>query len=278
MTKPSTTSVSGTRTLTFGTARGTLLDVFGEFALEGPPPPTSVLVTVLGEMGIGHHAVRQAIRRCATAGWIVGARENRESRWELTDKGRELLSDGIARVEALGTDFDEWDGTWLIVVSTIPKEKRSVRERFYVGLRWNGFGSPMPGLWVSAHPERRDAVRRTIARCGLEQTTACFSGSTNGLGLPDDEMVALAWDLDQLSDRYQELVDRFATMEPVGQAQSLTSLLELNKQLQSAPAWDPQLPSSLVPDWPGRRAVGQLLTLRQQWLGPAREYWEGLQS
>ena len=263
-----------------GSARTTLLNALGEFALAGPAqtPSTGALLRVLGEFGIGRPAARQAIQRCAQSGWVTGTRSGREARWSLTATGRELLSDGIVRVEALGTDFDDWDGNWLVVIPSIPQEIRAVRDRFYQSLRWNGFGSPVPGVWVSVHTGRHPAVQSAIHRCGLSGSTVSFTGLANGIGLSQQDLVTRAWDLDLLAERYRAIVDRFSRLTPNGPAETLVTLLDLDDELQTVPSWDPWLPSVLAPGWTGREAATRLLGLREEWLGPAREHWLELQS
>lgn len=283
MTLPSRASVEGSspsRSTQRGSARTTLLIALGEFALtrDLSPPRTSTLVATLGEAGISRTTARQAIQRCATSGWINGVPDGRESRWEITPPGRALLSDGIARVEALGAEVGSWDGTWSVVIASIPQQLRSVRERFYRALRWNGFGSPMPGVWVSAHPARDPAVAAAVRRRGLEHSVVSFTGSASGLGLSEQELIARAWDLDALAEHYTRLLAEFADRDPDGPSEALTALLELDGELQTLPSRDPQLPSSLVPHWQGREAATRLLALRSSWLGPATRRWHGLPS
>jgi phenylacetic acid degradation operon negative regulatory protein len=257
-----------------------LLNALGEFALTEPEPrpSTGVLVRVLEEVGIGRHAARQAIHRCSQSGWITGQRSGREFRWEVTPTGRELLSDGIARVEALGTDHDHWDDRWLVIVASIPQDRRGVRDRFYRALRWNGFGSPMPGLWISAHHDREARVAAAVRRSGLDDCTAAFTGTAAGLGLPVYVMVAKAWDLNAIADRYRSLTGQFARRAPGRPAEAMAALLELDEELQTAPSWDPHLPAVLAPGWSGRDDAAQLLTLRSRWMALARERWHELQS
>jgi phenylacetic acid degradation operon negative regulatory protein len=282
VTAPAPVSAPGgpARAANRGSARSALLDVLGEFALSGgtQTPRTSTLVRVLTETGVGQQAARQAIHRCAQGGWLTGVRDGRESRWALTPAGRELLSDGIARVEVLGADVARWDGTWLVVVSSIPQARRSVRDRFYVALRWNGFGSPMPGLWISAHPSRQQSVADAISRCGLADSTAAFVGRFPALGMSERTLVDQAWPLDPLAERYRELVARFSQLTPHGPAESLIALLGLDGELQEIPSWDPHLPAALAPGWPGRAAAARLLALRAAWLDAARERWHELYS
>lgn len=265
-----------------GSARSTLLNALGEFALQGraQTPTTGALVRTLAEVGVNHHAARQAVQRCSTGGWITGLRSGRESQWAITTKGRELLADGIARVEELSVDSgpDGWDGRWLIVVGFIPTEQRTVRERFYRHLRWNGFGSPMPGLWLSARQDRRSRMADAVRRCGLESTVTAFVGTSADVGMNDTALVEQAWDLNEIAERYRNLLTRVGDVAAKTPAECMRALLELDQELQFAPSWDPHLPTALVPPSHHRHDVTRLLDLRSQWLEPARARWDELQG
>ncbi|MEI2779251.1 MAG: PaaX family transcriptional regulator C-terminal domain-containing protein [Tetrasphaera sp.] len=271
-----------------GSARATLLNAFGEFTLDAAaqPPTTGALLRTLGEVGIGHHAARQAVTRCAQGGWISGLRQGRQSRWAVTGAGRELLSDGIESVEALGVDGRadavgrpaEWDGRWLVLVGSVPQDRRAVRERFYRALRWNGFGSPMPGLWLSARRGRRSRIAESVRRCGLEESVTAFVGGCAEIGLSEEALVEQAWDLDEIDARYAQLVDRHSAVSAATAADCLIALLHLDQELQFAPSWDPQLPTELAPGRRARADAARLLNLRATWLPQARDRWQSLQT
>lgn len=269
-------------TIQIGSARSALLNALGEFALDGvsQTPTTGSLLRVLGEVGVGHHAARQAVHRCSQGGWITGLRGGRESRWAVTAAGRELLSDGIARVEGLGVDPQPsgWDGRWLVLVGFVPQGRRAVREKFYRALRWNGFGSPLPGLWLSARQERRSRIGDSVRRCGLEETVTAFVGTSADIGVAEAALVEQAWDLDEIDARYRALVDRFCDLSAATPAECLHALLQLDQELQRAPSWDPHLPTELAPGRHGRTDAARLLALREDWVAPARERWNELQG
>jgi phenylacetic acid degradation operon negative regulatory protein len=151
--------------------------------------PTTAFLTVLCHAGYEMHAARQALARAGDAGWISGARRGRESWWSVTESGHQLIEDGIVRIADLGKDADTWDRRWVVVMTTIPHGRRAVRQDLYRYLTWSGFGSPMPGIWVSPFVDREHGAQFAIKNLGLSNTTMSFIGNAGSVGLADDEIV-----------------------------------------------------------------------------------------
>lgn len=257
-----------------GSARSLLLTVLGELVLPaGRPVWTSSLLHVLTGVGVEEQTARQAIARGAAAGWIVGERQGREVRWEITPAGRQLISDGARRVYSLSA-APEWDGRWLILLITIPQSLRTVRKKLYGALSWAGFGNPTPGVWLTPHPERAAEARRVVADLGLRESTLSFTGSSTDVGLSDAEIVQRAWDLDGLVAMYDELLRTYDGARPEPGDPVLLTHVELVSQWQRFPFVDPQLPEALLPDWIGRRAAAMFQQLRTEWYDDAHARWK----
>src|SRR4051812_35341946 len=80
-------------------ARGLLLTVLGEFVLPaGGVAWTSAFIDVLGRLGVEEKAVRQALMRTATGGWLAPERVGRRTRWQLTPAAERLLTEGTERI------------------------------------------------------------------------------------------------------------------------------------------------------------------------------------
>src|ERR1700758_1010437 len=107
--------LSGDRQL-FLSARSLLLTVLGEHVYPAQDWTwTASLLYVLRGLGVEEQTARQALARCAAAGWIERDRAGREARWRLTDRGRVLVSESIARVRSLSERSAPWDGRWLVL-------------------------------------------------------------------------------------------------------------------------------------------------------------------
>jgi phenylacetic acid degradation operon negative regulatory protein len=259
-------------------ARSILLTILGEFVYpEERPVWTSTLLHVLTGMGIEEKTARQAIARGAAAGWITPGRSGREVSWHLTSSGRQLIEEGEARVESLSIDTLPWNGTWLILIITIPESSRIVRRRLYSSLHWVGFGNPTPGIWVSPHPEREGEAKRIVDDLKLSASTFSFVGSCASIGLSDRDLVERAWNLGAVETYYEEILDRFKELQPQEGDSSLFAHVQLVNQWQRFPFIDPQLPNALLPpDWIGRRAAVLFREQRAAWHDAVHARWHEL--
>ncbi len=208
---------------------------------------TSSLLYILTGLGIEEQTARQAIARGAAAGWITGHRHGREVQWELTPAGRRLIDQGAERVYSMSGEAAPWDGNWLILLVSIPQQQRAVRKKLYAALSWEGFGNPTPGVWLSPHPDRQAGVEQVISTLGLRESTLAFVGSSMSIGLGDEEIVRRAWDLDEVTARYEQLLVRFSAMRPEPGDPLLFTHVQLVSEWQRFPFLDPQLPRRAVP-------------------------------
>ncbi|MCQ4080784.1 PaaX family transcriptional regulator [Streptomyces sp. RB6PN25] len=251
-----------------------LLTVLGELVMpNGDSVWTSSLLYVLTRLGIEEQTARQAIARGASAGWITGHRSGREVQWKLTEAGRHLIEAGAKRVYSMSEPAGRWDGNWLILLVTIPQSQRSVRKKLYGALSWEGFGNPTPGVWLSPHPDRRESVQQVIDDFGLRESTLAFVGSSLSIGLTEDEIVQKAWDFDEVTAKYEQLLIRFSGLQPEPGDPLLLSHLQLVSEWQRFPFMDPQLPEELLPNWIGRRAAVVCTQLRNRWYDDAQRRW-----
>lgn len=260
-----------------GSARHLLLTVLGELVYPNDAPVwTASLLYVLTGLGIEESTARQAIARGAAAGWITPERHGREVRWALTDKGRRLFEEGTRRVISLSADRAAWDGRWLILLITIPQSRRTVRKKLYNALTWAGFGNPTPGLWLSPHPDREPEAREVVDGLGLTSSTLGFVGLSAAVGLGDAEIVQRSWDLADVADTYEALINKFSGLRPEPGDPLLLTHIELVSEWQRFPFMDPQLPEALLPDWIGRRAAALLQELRAGWYDDAQARWRAV--
>lgn len=273
--------------------RGSLGPAWRRFTASGESSPKSLLSTIFAELvlpnrdavwtasllyvliglGITESAARRGIARAAGAGWIESNKVGREVRWWLTDNGLEVIEEITRRVISLECQPERWDGKCVILSITVPHDKKSARRPLYNALGWAGFGSPMPGLWASPHVDRLDEVRRVVQELGLRDSAVCFVGETTKIGLSDREIVQRAWDLDEVAERYRALLNTFEGLEPSGGDDLLFTYLTLVSEWHKLPYMDPQLPTDLLPDWIGRRAVSTFTELRHRWKPATLARW-----
>ena len=260
-----------------GSARSLLLTILGEFVLPSAEPPwTSALLHVAWGLGLEEKSARQALARLAAGGWITAHRAGRRVRWALTPPGHELLAEGAARIYSFGRDAPAWDGRWLVLLVTVPETRRQLRHKLRTRLTWAGFGSPLPGVWVSPHPAREAEAKQVTEQLGLTAETFSFTGPFAGIGA-QRSLVEQAWHLDDLAARYRAFLARFEDLAPAPGDDTLLAQIRLVDEWRWFPLADPGLPRDLLPpDWIGARAAAVFGGLHRAWEAPARARWADL--
>jgi phenylacetic acid degradation operon negative regulatory protein len=234
-------------------AGGLLFTVLGEFVLPGGGSAwTSTFIDVLARLGVEEKAIRQALMRTAEKGWLRAERLGRRTRWALTPDAERLLTEGAERIYTFTGYAHGWDGRWLLVLTRIPETDRSVRHVLRTRLSWAGFGSPAPGVWLSAHTERLAEAEHVLRQAGVLAEAPIFAVEHRAGGDMAD-MVRRAWDLDVIEHGYREFLAEYG-------ARAGTEPLALQVDLVHAwrrfPWLDPALPRELLPPaWSGEQAA-----------------------
>jgi len=255
-------------------ARGLLFTLLGEFVLPGGGTAwTSAVLAVFARLGIEEKTTRQALMRTAASGWLDPEKVGRRTRWRLTASAQKLLTEGAERIYSLTGSEENWDGRWLLVYARIPESDRRARHVVRSRLTWAGFGSLGGGLWISPHPDREAEATGVLREAGVAADAHVFVARRSGLA-DVQVMVASAWDLDAIEDRYQEFIEEFRATAP---ADVLARQVEIVHAWRRFPAVDPLLPRELLPArWSGLRAARLFADRHQRWSGEAKQEWKRL--
>ena len=258
-------------------ARSLLLTILGEYVLpRGEPVWQETLVGALVSVGYTHQAARQALARSVRHGWLETSRHGRRARVSLSEGTADLLRTGAERIYSFGSRW-RWDGRWLVLVLRVPETRREVRHQVRTRLAWAGLGSMGGGVWLTPHVGREAELRDAIREAPAAEATS-FVASLGALGRAED-VVAAAWDLDEVREQYEAFIDDFAAIRPSSDEAFFRMQTLLVHAWRKFPFVDPDLPSELLPaGWPRRRAY-ELFTARHgRWQGPARAYFESLEA
>ena len=257
-------------------ARSMLLTVLGEYVLplrDGVWQET--LISALSSLDYKTHAARQALARSVGGGWLRTERHGRRARLHLTDGTREMLTSGAARIYGFGEPRD-WDGRWLLVLVRVPEQRRDVRHVIRSQLAWAGFGSLGNGLWLTPHVDREAEVTRIVHDLSVAELVS-FRAEFGGIG-DAGKVVADAWDLDAVADRYREFVDRFGRLRPKSSEATFRAQTELVHTWRKFPFLDPDLPQEMLPErWPRTRAHQVFAERHAEWQGPAQAHFGSLE-
>lgn len=226
--------------------------------------PSAALVALLGEFGVSDAAARAALSRLVQHGLLETAKQGRRTFYGLSDRAARVLDDGARRIFQFGQDPPPWDGTWSVVVFSIPEHDRRLRDGLRGRLRWLGFAPLYDGVWVSPHDRVAEAVGQ-LAELSIKTATAFHSRAF--AGNPPEGRPQRAWDLSDLYVRYERfaqatrrLRDRIAA-DAMTPEDALIARTQLMDEWRSFPALDPDLPRELLPDsWPRARARDLFIT------------------
>lgn len=262
-------------------ATSLLLTMLGEFVRPaGGSVWTSTIVAGLDAVGITERNARQAVARLGEQGIVESERVGRRTRWHLTPAGTSLLTTGAERIYSFGRRAHDWDRTWLLVICSIPETQRAVRHRFRTQLTFEGFGFLAPTIAISPHVDREKAANDIIAGLDLTESAITFV-ATSGSLTPDRTILETAWDLDELTARYDEFVARFGGRVPTAEtgAEAFGDVVLLVDVWRRFPFGDPELPRELLPDgWIGSTAHRVFDMRREAQRTPAVAWYESLES
>jgi len=251
--------------------------VLGEYVLARREPVwTAALVRALALLGVAEKASRQALARTAAEGWLASSRHGRLARWELTESGRRLLSDGARRIYSFGQDDGAWDGCWLVLLVTVPRDKRDLRHRLRTRLAWAGFGALPGGAWVSTDTSREAEAKTILHDLGVAANSMSFVARYGDIG-SQAAIVDLAWDLGAVELGYAGFIATFAALEPASANDTLIAQTTLVHEWRRFPLLDPRLPRDLLPPgWLGTEAARLFLAKHDLWHEAAQRQWDKL--
>ena len=234
-----------------------IVTLFGDYWLERPEHlPSAALVALAGEFGVSPTSARAALSRLARRGLLTPSKSGRNTYYGLTRRAERVLRAGQARIVSFArTPARPWDGTWVVVVFSVPERRRDVRHMLRNRLRWLGFATLYDGVWVSPRPVAAACVR-ALRELGVDQATVLESSALHPApGGPGHPLAA--WDLDELRAGYDGFVAEFAPVRErahggrVSAAEALVTRTAVMDAWRSFPALDPDLPPSMLPDrWP----------------------------
>ena len=171
-----------------------------------------------------------------------------------------------------------WDGRWLVLTVSIPETQRQLRHRLRTRLTWLGLGSPTSGLWVSPDAEKGEDVDRVIEELGLREQSFAWVGPAAGIG-EESRLVAAAWDLDDVEERYLQFLDAFEDRRATSASDAFVAQVEMVQEWRRFPFLDPDLPRELLDhDWPGPRAAAVFHDRHARWHRQAQAEWDRMQG
>ncbi|MEO6082993.1 MAG: PaaX family transcriptional regulator C-terminal domain-containing protein, partial [Umezawaea sp.] len=236
--------------------------------------PTAAIVALLGEFGVTAGAARTAISRLARRGVLEGNRHGHRSSYRLTEPAAANLAIGGTSIAAFATGPDTWDGSWTVIVFTMPKAEKAGRSSLRAQLRWRGYAPLYDGVWVSPHPLTRHDHADLVAE--TPGATTAFRSRHLQLDSDVTRDPVEAWDIAAIAKQYETFLHRWTPALPPIRAGDVTGIAavrartEVMDTYRRFPALDP-LPIELMPpDWPRARAREVFIAVYDGLVEPAQ--------
>lgn len=232
-------------------ARSALFDVYGDhLRARGSEAPVAAVVRLLDPVGIAAPAVRTAISRMVTQGWLQPVQLAGGRGYRTTARADRRLDEAGRRVYRRG--LPAWDGRWHLAFVGPPQD-RAARSRLRADLSFVGYAELADNVWVSPFP--RTELGSLLERAGASARTARADRF-------DPEPLD-AWDLDRLRTAYDGwladahgLIDRHLEAHEDADEAAFAARFHLVHEWRKFLFADPGLPDALLPrDWPGREAA-----------------------
>lgn len=211
-----------------------IITFFGDVvALRGGRVALSTLQDAMGLLHVEPGAVRTALSRLASEGWVEREREGRLSFYKLTAEGRATFDEPTKRIYA--ATAGNWDGEWTVAIdasdnSACLHDQGFVRLGGKAWLRVGGDTGALPGDLLVV--------------------------SGKGSDLPAD-LLSL-WKLDDQATHYRAFIDNwqaFDKTQSLSPAEAMSARTLLIHDWRRIVLRDPALPEAVLPtDWIGRQA------------------------
>lgn len=257
-------------------ARSLVFDLYGDYVrYVGGEIAFQALAELLGAFGVREGTARVTVSRLKRDGWLTARRQGRHSFYALTERSWRVLEEGRERI--FSRHADPWDGTWYLVIYSVPESARPMRERLRNSLEWLGFGPLGPSTWISPHG-RFDDLEAAIADRDVEAEVDLFTAQTGTL-VRDRELAGRCWDLARIDRAYAEFARRHRrrTGRPVTDHEAFVARTHLVHDYRKFPFVDPDLPRELLPaDWSGAEAHAVFAGLYEDLREPAVRHFESV--
>ena len=140
----------------------------------------------------------------------------------------------------------------------------------------------LPGFLKDAnspgsYSDRLEEARRVIQKLRHADVTFSFVGQSLDLGLTDQRLIQLAWDLDAVEKHYASLWKKFSRLRLQTDEDVFLAHIELVTAWQKLPFIDPGLPCPpaplLPPQGTDHRVAADLASFLTQWRSTAQHHW-----
>jgi phenylacetic acid degradation operon negative regulatory protein len=239
--------------------------------------PTAAIVALLAQFDVTAAAARMTISRLVRRGILEGRRQSRHSFYRLTRSAAADLSIGGTAIATFGAEPEPWDGSWTVVMFTVPEEAIAQRRALRGELRWRGYAPLYDGVWVSPHPMTAE-TRTHLSKAKLGALTVLHAQHCD-LQTGVTRNPVEAWDLTGIVERYEQFIQHWDGIVATIKRGAVTGAAALRARTEMVDAYrgflmiDPRLPAEVMQsDWPRAQARDLFVAVYDGLADPAQQY------
>ncbi|TAK34323.1 MAG: phenylacetic acid degradation operon negative regulatory protein PaaX [Chloroflexota bacterium] len=244
--------------------RSMIFTFFGDYVSKrGEEIWVGSIIELLECFGLSEQAIRSALSRMCSTGWLKVRKVGNRSYYSLTSKSKKLYAEGGRRL--LEPRDTRWQGKWYLLTYFIPEQKRHLRDRLRKELAWLGFGLLSNATWISCY-DLRSEVASLVDSLQITDRVQLFEAQYAGFA-DGRALVAHCWDLAGINKMYAAFLSKYRPAyenlrlrlesgEPVEFRECFVQRVMVVHEYRKFPYIDPQLPRELLPDnWLGHEAA-----------------------
>jgi phenylacetic acid degradation operon negative regulatory protein len=235
--------------------------------------PSSLFVELLRLFDIDAVHARVALERVAKKGLLDRVKVGRNVFYRLSRAASERRLARVGAVMRFGLDFEPWDGTWTMVLTSVPESQKELRAKLRAELAAQGFTPYYAAVWIRANQTAVPVGHQVIRDLGIEQGAVFTARYEPGSSMSVDPLSA--FELDEVDARYRKFIAEFSSSKIKFRKLHGADALVLRTRLMDA--WrttiklDPKLPEELLPKRFSRDRAREVFLETYDLLGPVAE-------
>ena len=236
--------------------RAAMLTLYGDYVrYRGVEIGIGTLIKLLGNFGLSEQSIRSAVSRMCRANLLKVRHKGTRSYYSLTEEGHSLLAKGTQRIFVRKNN--QWDGSWNIVIYSVPELRREARDRLRLELSWMGYGPLSNATWISPYDLTKE-VEDLAERLQIKECIRVFQAKHQDFTDPK-KIVSRCWDLNRIHKRYADFIAKYRPKleyhlkrlqagENVKPSECFVERFNLIHEYRKLPFLDPDLPQELLPE------------------------------
>lgn len=254
------------------TVRSLVITILGDYVFPtGEGVWMRTLVNALDVFGVREATARQVIARMTASGWLVARRTGREVHCTISERAQRRFAEARP-LNAHLMHPEPGDVEWVLLLVTVPSDRQEVRHRLRRRLAAAGWGSVGPMAWLGAAPRCEIGLARTLDELDLRGCELLVRGDL--VHADPDELVASAWDLDAINERYRAFATEFGSIVANDDREAFRARTAMIDAWHRSFNADPHLPPRFLPsDWAGEEAREVVLRQSIAWTDAAQRWW-----